>query len=111
MDKQARSVQLNVKIAPCMKRRITALATAREISITGLLMRVLDACASPEVGDGLDNYKLIDFAWLLALGWVACFFGRQIEASPGYRLSQRRRRPHSESGVYLHDLKGNTQRR
>ena len=72
---QVRNVQLNVKITPCMKLRIIALAKASKLSITELLIRAIDAYASPDVGDRLDNDQ------------VACFFGRQIEVSPGYRLS------------------------
>src|SRR5262249_30060608 len=37
--KQVRNVQLNVEITPCMKQRITAVATALEISIAESLMR------------------------------------------------------------------------
>lgn len=71
-----------------MKQRITALAEARGLSITELLMRALDAYASPDVGDRLDNYKHIDFAprHRDLLRRVASFFGSQIEASPGHRL-------------------------
>ena len=82
-----------------MKQRMTALATAREISIIGLLMRALDAYAAPEVGDGVDNYKHIDFAPLLALGAGCMLFRAPDRGIAGLDCPRRRRGPHSENGV------------
>jgi len=73
-----------------------------------LVIRAVDAYASPDVGDDdLDNYKHIDFAPLLVLARVACFFERQIETSPGHRLSHADVWAAFREWCRSHDLKGN----
>src|SRR5262249_7458348 len=71
---ELRNVQCNLKITQGMEDRMTALAAARKLTLTELLMRALNAYTTPDVDDDIDdNYKHIDFAPLLVLARVACF--------------------------------------
>jgi hypothetical protein len=91
-----RSAKLNLRIAPRMKQRITALAMARKLSVTELLLRAFDAydfgSLAPDVGD--------------RLGVCKRFFGREIEASPGSRLSHAEVWAAFREWCHANDIKG-----
>jgi len=118
-----RSAQLNLRVTPRMKQRMGALAMERKLSMTELLVRAFDVYAlgllTPRHQDLLNLisenlgvtpagafFERILEDQLLAFARVAHFFGREIEESPGARLTQAELWAAYQEWCLLHRLGG-----